>query len=155
MPNNIEEIFDFSVSSVKQEDLAGIAELERLCFSEPWSEESLALLLGENAAGFIAGDAAGRLVGYVGLVTVLDEGQITNVATHPNFRRRGVGRALMTRLFEHCKERGIAYLSLEVRESNKGAIALYEGLGFQHVGGRKNFYRFPTEDALIMTRELN
>ncbi|MBO5883517.1 MAG: ribosomal protein S18-alanine N-acetyltransferase [Clostridia bacterium] len=155
MLNNSGNVVNFSVSSVKREELSAIAELEKLCFSEPWSEESLTLLLGDKATGFVATEANGRLVGYVGLVSVLDEGQITNIATHPDYRRKGIGKALMERIFEYCKEKGICYLSLEVRDSNKGAIALYESFGFKTVGIRKNFYRFPVEDARVMTAELN
>lgn len=155
MLNNSGKDFMFSVSPVKREELSAIAELERLCFAEPWSEESLALLLKDKATGFVATEANGKLIGYVGLISVLDEGQITNIATHPDYRRKGIGKALMERIFEYCRDRGIYYLSLEVRDSNKSAIALYEGFGFKTVGIRKNFYRFPVEDARVMTAELN
>jgi len=85
---------------------------------------------------------------------VLDEGQITNVATFPKYRRQGYGRTVMEALERYARERGIVLMSLEVRESNSGAIALYESLGWRSVGRRKNFYRHPVEDALVMIKEL-
>ena len=155
MANDNERRGTISVSRLRASELRSVAELEALCFSEPWSEESLKLLLGKNGAGFVARDSDGGLVGYVGLVNVLDEGQITNVATHPDHRRKGVATALLKALVDFCAEREIRYLSLEVRVSNEGAIALYEGFGFKNMGRRRNFYRSPTEDAFVMTAELD
>ena len=136
-----------------RELLPRVAELERVCFAEPWSESSLELLLGDSGVGF-ALTANGELAAYVGMVSVLDEGQITNVATFPKYRRQGYGRTVMEALERYARERGIVLMSLEVRESNSGAIALYESLGWRSVGRRKNFYRHPVEDALVMIKEL-
>ena len=105
-------------------DIPFVAEIERLCFDEPWSERSLALLLDEKNAGFVA-ILDGRVAAYGGMITVLDEGQITNIATHPDFRRLGLARQLMGAIDAFSAERGIAFLSLEVREQNLAARSLY------------------------------
>ena len=142
-----------SIEKVSKEHLSSIARIEALCFSEPWSEESLELLLGENATALVAlmGD---RVVGYVGLTYVLDEGQITNLAVHPDARRRGVGIALMRALELLAREKNLIFLSLEVRESNIAARLLYSSLGWVECGIRKNFYSKPTENACIMTKSI-
>ncbi len=143
----------FTVCPLGAAHLSGAAELERLCFSEPWSEQALALLLGETAYG-IACVQDGRVIAYGGMVTVLDEGQITNIAVHPEARRQGIGRALLSEMIRQARKRGIAEISLEVRESNAAAIGLYESLGFLVAGRRRRFYRDPAEDALVMLLAL-
>ena len=135
--------------------LAALAAIERACFSAPWSEAALREELGNpNALFLVAEDAAGEALGYVGCQTVLDEGYIANVAVAPKHRRRGVARALAARLALDARERGLSFLTLEVRASNAPAIALYQGAGFAPVGTRPGFYRDPPEDALLMTRYL-
>ena len=143
-----------SVVRIKQEHLAGLASLESLCFAEPWSEKALELLLGDTAVGLACLDETGVPVAYVGMITVLDEGQITNVATHPDFRRRGLADKLLCELLIQARARGLAILSLEVRESNTAAIRLYEKHGFSVVGRRNHFYKNPSEHALIMLCNL-
>ena len=138
---------------MSREHLSAVAEIEQISFSDPWSVESLELMLGEQAMGLVALED-GRLLGYVGMMCVLDEGQIINVATHPDSRRRGVGRALMIAIEQSAKERGIVFLSLEVRESNAAARSLYSSLGWVECGIRKNFYSKPTENACIMTKSI-
>ena len=134
---------------IERAHLSQIAELEALCFSEPWSEKSLELLLGELATGF-ACIREGHVLAYGGMLIAPDEGQITNVAVHPDARRGGLGRAIVDALIEEALERGLEQISLEVRESNLAAVTLYEKAGFTVAGKRKNFYRRPTEDALVM-----
>ena len=129
--------------------LKAAAELEALCFSSPWSEKSLELLLGESAVGF-AVIADGRLAAYGGMLTVLDEGQVTNVAVHPDFRRRGCGEAIVDAFLREAEKRGLVQISLEVRVSNGPAIGLYEKKGFYQAGVRKRFYQNPSEDAFVM-----
>ena len=129
--------------------LPDVAELETLCFAEPWSESSLALLTREGGVAFVVCEQ-GRAMAYGGMLTVLDEGQITNVAVHPDARRRGYGRVITESLLAYAKEHGLASISLEVRDSNEAAIALYRACGFEICGRRRGFYRKPTEDALIM-----
>lgn len=135
------------------QDIASVAEIERLCFDEPWSENSLKLLLQEKNIGFVA-ILDGQVVAYGGLVTVLDEGQITNIATHPNYRRLGLARRIMRAIDDFSKESGIAYLSLEVREKNQAARSLYSSCGWSEAGIRKNFYSKPLDNAVIMIKEL-
>lgn len=131
------------------EQLSDAAELERLCFAEPWSEKSLAMLLGETGVGF-AVTVDGRAVAYGGMLCVAGEGQITNVAVHPDFRRCGYGRAVVGALMAYAESEGLFEVSLEVRESNEAAIALYRAFDFCVCGTRRNFYQKPTENALVM-----
>ena len=134
--------------------LPAVAELEALCFPHPWSEAALAHLLKEKNFGIVTLDGSAVLA-YAGLVVALDEGEITNVATHPSHRRRGAARATLLALVEEAKARGIGRLTLEVRESNAAARELYASLGFTPCGTRKGFYTSPREDALILERTIN
>ena len=136
----------------EKKHVAGAWRLETLCFCEPWSEKSLEMLLSQGAVGFVVEDN-GAVAAYGGMLTVLDEGQITNVAVDPSCRRKGFGREIVRALIDYAQENGIVSISLEVRESNEAAIALYESLGFCRCGLRKNFYRTPTESAIIMVWE--
>lgn len=139
----------FLLTRLGEEHLASVAELERLCFSEPWSENALRLLMQDGAIGVVLLER-GMVVAYGGMTTVLDEGAVTNIAVHPNARRRGYGRAVTAELLRLASERGIKSVFLEVRESNAAARALYGALGFSECGVRKNFYRHPTESAIQM-----
>lgn len=130
-------------------DLAAVAEIEKLCFSEPWSEKSLELLLKDGNFGVVATED-GRVAAYVGVISVPPEGEITNVATHPDFRRRGFASDVLEFLKKEAVERGIDSLYLEVRRSNASARALYEKTGFSVIGERKGFYSNPKEDAVLM-----
>ena len=134
---------------VTQAHLARIAELEALCFHAPWSARSLELLCGDTAFGFavVLGD---EIVAYGGMLCVLDEGQITNVATHPAHRRRGYADAVLRALLEEARARGLVSVTLEVRESNAPALALYRRHGFVQVGRRAHFYKNPAEAALLL-----
>ena len=143
----------FHITRLEDCHLSQAAELERLCFSQPWSESALAILTQQNGVGIAALTDGGKLVGYCGMLTVLDEGQITNVAVHPEFRRMGIGNALLNRLLEEANALGVTQISLEVRESNVAAKALYLRHGFTVAGVRKRFYSHPTEDGLVMVRE--
>lgn len=138
-----------SVIRLEPRFLSGVAALEKAVFKSPWSEKSLELLCSESAFGFAAleGDA---VIAYGGMLTVLDEGQITNIATHPDCRRQGLAARVLCALLDEARARGIASVTLEVRVSNAAAIALYEKFGFVVVGKRPRFYTQPTEDALIM-----
>ena len=138
-----------NIRLLTSEDIPFVAEIEQLCFSEPWSENALQLLLQGKNAGFVA-EIDGFVAAYGGMLTVLDEGQITNVAVDPMYRRKGFGREIVCALIEYAEKNGIVSISLEVRESNEAAIALYESFGFCRRGLRKNFYREPTETAIVM-----
>ena len=141
------------IRNLTLEDIASVAEIERLCFDEPWSENSLRLLLDEKNVGIVA-IIDGQVVAYGGLVTVLDEGQITNIATHPDYRRLGLAKKIMTAIDEFSLKNGISYLSLEVREQNTAARSLYSLCGWQNVGIRKNFYTRPRDNAVIMIKDF-
>ncbi len=127
-----------------------LAELERVCFSTPWSADSLAEELDSPHAVFrVAVDDADNLLGYVGMHHLLDEGFITNVAVFPTARRQGVARALLADLTAYGAAHNLYRITLEVRVSNIPAITLYESLGYVQDGVRPGFYREPTEDAGI------
>ncbi len=142
------------IERVKKEHLAGIAALEALCFDAPWSRQALELLVGDTALGFACLDEEGTPVSYVGMITVLDEGQITNVATHPDHRRRGLGGRVLAALLAEARRRALSTVTLEVRQSNAAAIALYEKHGFSVVGQRNHFYKNPREHALVMLSNI-
>ena len=130
-----------------------VAALEKICFSDPWSENSVASELKNPLSCWLVAEEDGLVAGYVGSQTVIDESDMMNVAVHPDHRRKGIAEALVTELVEALKKRESRCLTLEVRASNEPAKALYEKLGFVQVGRRKNYYRNPKEDALILREE--
>ena len=133
--------------------VAQIAELEKICFSDPWSERSIASELDNKLAFWLVATEGETVAGYIGSQTVMDETDMMNVAVHPDFRRKGIAEALVNALVDHLKKIGSHCLTLEVRASNAPAISLYEKLGFAEIGRRKNYYRNPREDALILRKE--
>ena len=127
--------------------------LERICFSRPWSKRMLGEELENQCAAFlVAEDEKGKVLGYAGLLVMMDEGYITNVAVFPEYRRHGVAAKIIQVYMNFAKANDLAFLTLEVRPSNAPAIALYQRFGFEEVGRRKNYYDLPREDALILTR---
>ena len=126
-----------------------VAELEKLCFSSPWSYEMLCSEGLRKDSEFLCAFVDGEFAGYAGMLCVLDEGQICNVAVCPHFRRRGVGEALMTAQRSAGEARGLSVMMLEVRLSNTAAQRLYEKLGWEKVGVRRNFYSAPREDGVL------
>ena len=130
-----------------------VAELEKICFSDPWSENSVASELKNKLALWLVAEDEGRVAGYIGSQTCTDESDVMNVAVHPDFRRQGIGERLILDLIDQLNQRGNHSLTLEVRASNVSAIALYRKLGSEQVGLRKNYYRNPKEDALILRKE--
>ncbi len=136
------------------EALDGAAELEKLCFSQPWSRKSLELLTNDGIGVGMVCRADGIVCAYGGMLCAVDEGQITNIATHPDYRRRGYGKAIVEALIKHARFNGLDQVSLEVRESNAPAIAMYKELGFKTEGKRKDFYTKPVEAALVMVLHI-
>ena len=130
-----------------------VAGLEAVCFNDPWSERSVASELDNQLSLWLVAMEGERLAGYVGSQTVMGETDMMNIAVDPEFRRRGVAGQLVDALVAELKTRQSHCLTLEVRASNEPARALYEKLGFQQVGLRKNYYRNPKEDALILRKE--
>ncbi len=145
---------DFKIVRLAEEHLDSVAELEALCFAHPWTADGLKTLTGEGGVGFAAIDDGGRVISYAGMVLAADMGDITDVATNPDFRRQGISRAVMERLLDFAVENRLTSVALDVRVSNVGAIALYEGLGFEIAGKRPRFYRTPPEDAYVMIKQL-
>ena len=138
---------------MNESHVAQVAALEKQCFSDPWSENSVASELENPLSLWLIAEEDGAVCGYVGSQTVLDETDMMNIAVHPDCRRKGIAAALITELVSRLKARGSRVLRLEVRESNFSAIALYEALGFTQLGLRKNYYRTPKENALILGKE--
>ena len=130
-----------------------IAYLEAQCFSDPWSEKSIASELENPLSLWLVAEENGQVYGYVGSQTVLDESDMMNVAVDPGFRRQGIARALIETLIAELSKMGSRCLRLEVRVSNETARALYARMGFQQLGLRKNYYHNPKEDALILGKE--
>ena len=133
--------------------VAAIAQLEKLCFNDPWSEKSIVSELNNKLSFWLVAMEGDTLVGYVGSQSVLGESDMMNIAVHPEYRRKGIAEALVLALVDGLSGRGNHSLMLEVRVSNDPAIALYEKLGFHQVGRRPNYYRNPKEDALILRKE--
>ncbi len=142
----------FRIRPAVPSDLASIAEIERRVFSDPWPETGFAALLGPFT--FVAAGATGHPVGYVFGHRVLDEGEILNLAVAPEYARRGIGTELVKTVLEAFERAGVRQVFLEVRESNAGARAFYQRLGFEPVGRRKGYYAKPREDALVYTRAI-
>lgn len=136
--------------------LPQVAALEKRCFpNDPWSEGVFRSALDNpDTAVLLAEGEDGTLLGYAVLYTVLDEGNLDNIAVARSSRRQGVADALLSALAGLCRERGIVRLMLEVRASNVPALSLYRKYGFAEVGRRKNYYEHPREDAILMTWEL-
>lgn len=144
---------EYRIDDTTAAQLAQIEEIERQCFSCPWTLDQLRSQLSDDRHVFLAAVAEnGAVLGYVGMMFVLDEGYISNVAVAPAYRRQGVADALTSALVMRAEELGLAFVTLEVRAGNEPAKALYAKHGFVPVGRRKNYYDLPKEDAILMTR---
>jgi len=131
-------------------DLSEVFAIEQETFSDPWSEGDFLSALNEANNGYLIAETEGKVVGYCGYWGIVGEGYIYNVALKKEFRRQQVGQLMLKTLLEQSLKQGIASFTLEVRCSNEAAIHLYESLGFERAGLRKNFYSKPKEDAVIM-----
>ena len=141
------------LTNMESRHVPQVAALEKMCFSDPWSEGSVASELENPLSRWLVAVEGEQVLGYVGSQTVLDESDMMNLAVDPAFRRRGIARALVLALIEELGKMGSRQLTLEVRASNESAQALYAQLGFESVGRRKNYYLNPREDALILRKE--
>ena len=149
----VEQLIKPEIVFATEADFSAIADIEKECFSEPWSE--IAIKEGyENNTHYLVLKQFGKILGYVGVQTVLDEGYITNVAVLKCARRMGHAELLLCALNTFAKEKGLSFLTLEVRKSNEAAKGLYEKCGYKIVGERRNFYQNPKEDAILYTREV-
>ncbi len=151
----IKELLKVKICPMSEEDVPSVAQIERECFSEPWSEDAVRSELHNEGARFYTAKIVGERAGYMGMHIVLDECYIANIAVKNAFRRKGIADALLSCAEETAKKEGCAFISLEVRVSNTPAIKLYEKRGYVSQGERKNFYRNPAENALIMTKFLS
>ena len=141
------------ITKMNSEHVAQVAALEKLCFSDPWSENSVASELENELSLWLVALEGDTVAGYVGSQSVMGESDMMNIAVHPDYRRMGLAERLVASLVEALAESGNHSLTLEVRASNAPAIGLYEKTGFAQVGRRKNYYRNPKEDALILRKE--
>ena len=142
-----------AVVPMTEAHVARVAALEQVCFSDPWSENSVRSELDNPLSTWLVALEGETVLGYVGSQTVLDEADIMNVAVAPEHRRQGIARLLLERLEEALRSRKVHSLTLEVRASNQNAISLYQKLGFLQIGRRPNYYSNPKEDALILRKE--
>lgn len=138
---------------MSQQHIAQVAALERLCFSMPWSENSIAAELSNPLSVWVIAVDGDTVAGYVGSQTVMGEADMMNIAVLPDYRRQGVAQQLVLVLINKLKAMDAYRLTLEVRASNAPAIELYDKLGFVQVGCRPNYYSNPKEDALILRKE--
>lgn len=144
----------FVVGELPESQLEEAAKLERIIFPDPWSLRSFKETLAQQQTLLLGAWEEGRLVGYLVLYHVSGEGEIARIASAPARRRKGVGSCLLSELTERCKEMGIQRLLLEVREGNRPARCFYKKQGFREDGKRKDFYREPAEDAVLMSKVL-
>lgn len=132
--------------------LRDIARAEAVCFSEPWSEKAVEEFLSQPYNHVLVALSGGVFAGFITYTRIADEIQIANVAVLPEFRRKGLADGLLCRLAQSAKQNGVSKTTLEVRVSNLPARNLYEKNGFEAVGLRRNFYKAPTEDAVLYDR---
>ena len=136
------------------EDCEQVAQIEAASFSVPWSLRAFTETVEKDNFRYFVAEESGEILGYCGFLFVLDEAEIPNVCVKASARCRGIGKQMMTVLIEEAKKLGMAMLYLEVRESNAPARALYQSLGFEENGIRKNFYEHPVEHAVLMSKAL-
>lgn len=141
-----------TVKKATLDDVAKIAYMEKICFVHPWSEKSIEDEMTKDGSVFLLAYSGEEAVGYIGMSVVLDEGYVANLAVLPNFRRQGFGKALLFNLLKEAESKKLAFVTLEVRALNQNAISLYESFGFEKAGVRKNYYKEPLEDALLLTK---
>ncbi len=145
---------DCILKPMNEEHIPQLALLERECFSEPWSESSLKEELENENSHFIVAESENTAVGYIGVQEICGEAYITNIAVFEKYRKTGIGRKLLKAACFGAEQRKCEFITLEVRESNHSAIALYESENFKMVGVRKNFYSSPTENGIIYTKNF-
>lgn len=157
----IKQHLEFLVDSViikvvhfDESHIDGVVEIEKECFSAPWSEASVRAELDNENAHFLVAVSGENVVGYIGVHEIVGEAYIANVAVRNSYRCRGIASALLEAAENGALERGCVFISLEVRKSNVPAISLYKKRGYTVRGERKNFYSDPTEDGIIMTLDL-
>ena len=149
------EIDHVVIKKMEPSHIEKVSFLEKAIFSQPWSNQGFLEALSRKDTIFLIAEAEGEVIGYGGMYCAADEGEITNVAIEEKFRKNGIGRKLLKELLEESEKEGIRQVFLEVRVSNESALCLYQSMGFEIAGVRKNFYRYPKEDAYVMNRNRN
>lgn len=144
---------DIDIQPMSAEHVVGVAMIERLCFSLPWTEACIEKELVNPLSFWLVAVHHEAVVGYIGSQSVLGEADVMNLAVDPEYRRKGIAAALLKRLQKELEERSVYSLTLEVRASNEAAIDLYHKHGYIQVGRRPNYYHRPKEDALILRKE--
>lgn len=144
-----------TIREMEIDDLTEVMAIENENFSVPWTEMGFFSFLMRDDTLFLVAEEQGHILGYMGIMTVLDEGEITNVSVAKTARRRGVARGLVSEMIARMKSRKVKVIHLEVRKSNEAAIALYTAFGFVQDGERKGYYEEPVEDALLMSYHMN
>lgn len=142
----------YKIEPMNSSHIEGVFEVSKLSLAEAWNIESIEKELSNKLAKYLVALDENKVIGFLGMWVVFDEGDITNIAVHPEYRKQGIGNLLMDNLITLCKENNINSLTLEVRESNLPAQNLYKKHGFKEEGIRKNFYDNPKENAIIMWR---
>ena len=142
----------YKIEPMDSSHISGVFEVGNLSLSESWSYESIKKELSNKLSKYFVALYENKVIGFIGMWIVFNEGDITNVAVHPEYRKQGVGNLLIENLLSFCKKNNIDSLTLEVRESNFPAQSLYKKHGFKEEGLRKNFYNNPKENAIIMWR---
>lgn len=142
----------YKIKAMNSSHVEGVFEVSKLSLSETWNMESIERELSNKLAKYFVALDGDKVIGFIGMWIILDEGDITNIAVHPNYRKQGIGNLLINRLVSLCKESNINSLTLEVREGNIPAQNLYKKHEFKEEGLRKNFYDNPKENAIIMWR---
>lgn len=155
--SNFDNIFnyfclDLEIKKMDNNDIHALYQIEKDCFSTPWSEKSFSEELTNETSRFFTAIHNGNIIGYIGANNICGEIYITNIAVIQAFRRKGVAGELLTHLVDYSKNENAEFVTLEVRESNKIAISLYNQFEFENVGLRKDFYSNPNENAILMTK---
>lgn len=140
------------IREMKEEDLDQVEAIEKEIFSLPWSKKSFHDACSHSENIYLVCADEDKIAGYCGLWTVFGEGNITNMAVSADYRRQGIGKALMQEMEKRGQQIDVSVFFLEVRESNEAAKKLYEQMGYREIGKRKRFYERPVEDAIVMSK---
>lgn len=146
--------FMIKIEKMTKEDIDGILEVENSSFSVPWTRGSFEGEIKNSRANYLVAKIDEKIVGYVGVWIILDEGHITNVAVHKDYRSQKIGDKLVSEIINLCKEKNVVSITLEVRSSNTIAQNLYKKYGFTFAGIRKEYYSDNKEDALLMWKDV-
>ena len=141
-----------TIRCMESQDVSTVYEMERTCFSDPWSKDSLSEFANVNGRYVFVAEENGAVIAYGCIQQVLDECEILRIAVKPDYRKKGVGKELLSKMINEAYRSGARIFYLEVRENNTAAIGLYRKLLFTESGRRKNYYTNPVEDAILMSR---